>query len=439
MPSARASHVHETVGERIRRLRRYQRLSQTDLAGPGVSAAHISRLESGQRQPSLEVIRRIARRLGVSADYLETGVDLTTPEELDLALTDVELRIRLDPTDEAVERDLRALITLAQREGEAEVAARAQAALGVAAAGWGRLHDAVELLEAATAHPLVRPDVLPDVFTTLASVYRELGRSSQAIVLCEGALAELHAGEGAVRTVLATHLSGALSDVGEFARAEQVLEQEAGDLEQADPYARARIHWLLARLATMQDERRLALRHLRQAITLLRGTEDTMRLARAHLFCAEILLWGGKSAGVAKHLRAARALFPAHTEATDWGMLAGYEALLAARQRRHEEALAKAEQALAVIPEHVVEQAAALYAKALALSAKAQYESADRLFDAVTLILIPMKLWREAAAVASDRSEALRRAGRPQEAEEAAVEAATLRARAAKASNRAGG
>jgi pentatricopeptide repeat protein len=407
----------ETIGERIYRLRKEKGLSQSALAGPGMSIAHISRIEAGKRQPSMKVIRGIARRLGVSPDFLETGVELTTREDLDLALADVELRIRLDSSDEAVERDLLALLTRAQQEGESDIAARAHATLGMAAVSRGRLNEGIEHLRSAIAYPQTKPDVSPDVYTTLATAYCETGRPDDAVALCEQALAEAHAENGALRTVLATHLSQALSELGEFERAERVLERAAGDIENADPYARARLHWSLARVATMQDDRRLALRHMRQAIALLEGTEDTVRLARAHVMCGYILLWSDTTTGVATHLRVARALLPAHADVADRGLLLALEALLAARQEKYEEAGKAADEALSLLSENGIDRAMALYAKALAVTAAAEYETADRFFDDLLAILVPIKLWREAALVARDYANELRWSGRPYEAQ----------------------
>src|SRR3712207_5333872 len=66
----------ETVGQRLRRLRNERGLSQRELASPGVSYAYISRIEAGTRQPSVKALRMLARRLGVTADYLETGSEV---------------------------------------------------------------------------------------------------------------------------------------------------------------------------------------------------------------------------------------------------------------------------------------------------------------------------------------------------------------------------
>jgi transcriptional regulator with XRE-family HTH domain len=67
--------VVETVGQRLRRLRKERGLSERELAAPGVSNAYVSRIENGARNPSLSAIRKLAAKLGVTALYLETGSD----------------------------------------------------------------------------------------------------------------------------------------------------------------------------------------------------------------------------------------------------------------------------------------------------------------------------------------------------------------------------
>jgi transcriptional regulator with XRE-family HTH domain len=74
---------NETLGQRIKRLRRERGLSQRDLAAPGVSYAYISRLEADAREPSVKALRKIANTLGVTVKHLETGKP--TPTELGVA------------------------------------------------------------------------------------------------------------------------------------------------------------------------------------------------------------------------------------------------------------------------------------------------------------------------------------------------------------------
>src|SRR5437773_688676 len=80
---------------RARRLRAERGLSQRQLAGPGVTAAYISRIEAGERVPSVRALRLLAPTLGVSVTYLETGRDTTDSEERDIRIGDIELRLRL--------------------------------------------------------------------------------------------------------------------------------------------------------------------------------------------------------------------------------------------------------------------------------------------------------------------------------------------------------
>src|SRR5438067_1036197 len=86
----------ESVGERLRRLRLERGLSQRDLSAPGVSYAYISRIEAGARRPSVKALRLLARKLGVTPEYLETGSQIADAEARELRLADLELRLRLD-------------------------------------------------------------------------------------------------------------------------------------------------------------------------------------------------------------------------------------------------------------------------------------------------------------------------------------------------------
>lgn len=67
----------ESIAKRLKRLRLEKKLSQRDLSSPGVSYAYISRIEAGARTPSVKAIRKLAAKLGVTPEYLETGQDVT--------------------------------------------------------------------------------------------------------------------------------------------------------------------------------------------------------------------------------------------------------------------------------------------------------------------------------------------------------------------------
>src|SRR5438874_8132790 len=146
----------EAIGQRLKRLRLDRGLSQRELAAPGVSYAYISRIEAGTRQPSVKALRRLAGKLGVTADYLETGAQLAPEEQRELRLADLELAMRLGaPAD--VEEQLGALLHEAVSAADSQAALRARVALATLAmdrAEWAR---AAKLLEAALEGEIFAP------------------------------------------------------------------------------------------------------------------------------------------------------------------------------------------------------------------------------------------------------------------------------------------
>jgi transcriptional regulator with XRE-family HTH domain len=90
------SHVDDpaAVGRRLKQARLAAGLSQRQLSFPGCSAAYISRLEAGDRVPSLQLLRKLALKLNADEQYLATGVERVeqiSPEEVE---QEVERRLR---------------------------------------------------------------------------------------------------------------------------------------------------------------------------------------------------------------------------------------------------------------------------------------------------------------------------------------------------------
>jgi transcriptional regulator with XRE-family HTH domain len=75
---ARTPHYDDpvAVGRRLYEARLAAGLSQRAIAFPGCSSAYISRIERGERVPSLQVLRELARRTGVSEQMLAFGREL---------------------------------------------------------------------------------------------------------------------------------------------------------------------------------------------------------------------------------------------------------------------------------------------------------------------------------------------------------------------------
>jgi transcriptional regulator with XRE-family HTH domain len=68
------------VGRRLNTARQMAGLSQRELAFPGCSAAYISRIERGERVPSLQVMRELADRMGVTESELAFGRERLHPD-----------------------------------------------------------------------------------------------------------------------------------------------------------------------------------------------------------------------------------------------------------------------------------------------------------------------------------------------------------------------
>ena len=113
----------------------------------------------------------LAKKLGVTADYLETGSEIRDTDERELRIADAELELRLADDPAEAEQKLEPLRDEAVAAGDALAASRANIALGLAAAAAGRNADAIERLEAGLELSPVSPSGRPDVFATLGRAY----------------------------------------------------------------------------------------------------------------------------------------------------------------------------------------------------------------------------------------------------------------------------
>ena len=83
----------EALGQRLRSARQRAGMSQRDLAFPGCSFAYVHQIEAGRRIPSLQVIRELGRRLGVSERYLARGEDASEARAIEWS--DTKLAVRM--------------------------------------------------------------------------------------------------------------------------------------------------------------------------------------------------------------------------------------------------------------------------------------------------------------------------------------------------------
>lgn len=423
----------ETIGQRLRRLRHERGLSQRELSSPGVSYAYISRIEAGARRPSVKALRMLAKKLGVSADYLETGSEIRDTDERELRIADAELELRLADNPGEAERKLEQLRDDAVAAGDVLAASRANIALGLAAAAAGRNADAIERLESGFNLSPVSPSGRPDVFATLGRAYAATSRPDKAVEVFERALDEVEQDapeDLAAQIRFTTYLSYALTDLGDLERAQSVLDSA---LEQAesmtDAYSRVRLYWSLARLNDLQGRPAAALDYVRRAIALLDVTDDTLHLARAHLLCGSILMTQDRADEAGKHFDVAEQLFGATPEPIDVANLYTDQAQRAVRLGDGDEAVRRARAALdAAGDDYPHEQGNALWALAEGLALTGDTDGANDAFTQATTLLEAQGHRRDYIEAYRAWGKFLRRVGREEQALEVLERAADLAA-----------
>jgi transcriptional regulator with XRE-family HTH domain len=424
----------ESIGERLRRLRRERGLSQRDLSEPGISYAYISRIEAGARQPSVKALRLLARKLGVSPDYLETGIELGAAQRRDLELADAELRLRLENDPAGTREQLQRLLGDAQAAGDLPAQTRARISLGLLAAEQGEHGEAIEQFELVLGSGTVTPLTRPDVYAALGRAYAAHGEQLKAAELweeCVRRVGDEEPDDSAARTRFATYLSYALGDLGQFDRAQEVLQDALGaGADLTDPYTQIRLYWALARVLALQGRAREALAYAQRATALLEASEDRLQVGRAHLLCAGILNLEERAQEALPHLEVAERAFEPGAAAVDLASLRCEQAKAAAQLGGGDEAVLRAREALALLDDgDPAEQGAAFAALAGGLALQGEESEADDAYSRALTLLKRQQRWREAAQAARSWGRFLRAAGREHEALEALEQAADLAAR----------
>jgi transcriptional regulator with XRE-family HTH domain len=380
----------ESVGGRLRRLRVERGMSQRELSAPGVSYAYISRIEAGARRPSVKALRMLARKLGVSPEYLETGSEIRDTERRELRLADAELRLRLDQDDVPV-ADLEEILAESESLGDAVAASRARIVLGLVAARAGDNRKAIAYLETAVESDLVAASSRPDVFATLGRAYASAGEPGKAVELFERGLDETERespDDVASQVRFATYLSYALTDLGELDRARSVVQDALQHGENVvDPYTRVRLYWSLGRISLESNKPLIALEHFRRAVALLEATEDTLHLARAHLAVAGSAILTDALDDAGRHLDTADRLLGPRPEPIDRVMLLRMRADLAVRRGDAETAVRLGAEAAEAASDLPAQRGLALAAQAsgLALTNETRADAVYR--EAIELLL----------------------------------------------------
>jgi tetratricopeptide (TPR) repeat protein len=339
MPRQSTTHVDSQAGvaERLREARARSGISQASLAFPGCSPGYISRIEAGERVPSLQVVRELARRLDVEEDWLARGETSTPRAEAERVLGDAELALRLDDVEAA--REL--FEQVAAEAPEPGQRLRARGGLGRLAFRDGHPHDAIEHIEAVLAED---PD-LDDagLLDTLGRAYARVGEDEAAIALLRRALARAEStGDPVDALRFGVLLANVYIDAARFSEATELLARLLADARDGDPATLARVYWSQSRLHSLRGEPATAARLGRRALELLDATEHTYHLAMAHHMSAFAELDAGRPEEALQLLRRGRALLGAAPTELDRAQFDIEEARALARLGQLEEAAALA-------------------------------------------------------------------------------------------------
>jgi len=424
----------ETIGQRLKRLRLERKLSQRELAAPGVSYAYISRIEAGTRQPSVKALRRLAAKLNVSADYLETGLEIDPAADREIRLGDLELAVRLGEWDN-VEGPLLAAIEESIADGDRGSALRARVALAMLAAERREHSRAIALLDEALADEPFLPADRSEIYLNLGRFYNEVGRPEDAVVLFERCMASVEDSDQSLAARYAMQLSCALSDMGQLGRAESVVRHALDTLHDTDdPYMRVRLYWASARIAHAEGREEIALTNVRKAIALLQTTEDTLNLARAHVLAAYITLSRDDADAAAQHLDHAEQLFGLSPDPQDLFEIVTQRARVAVLRQEGDLAVSLARRAVELAGDETpVDRGLALSALGEGLTLQGGFDEANVAFEEAVDLLEAQGRWHHAVSACTAWGRMLRKCGNEQEAMDVLERAAELGMRAAPA------
>src|SRR5215207_2311673 len=305
------------VGRRLRQTRTEVGLSQRALAFPGCTPAYISRIEAGQRIPSLQLLRELANRIGVDVEYLARGDEASAAVSDPLAEAELDLRLG---DIEAAEKHFSAV---SGAEVSDRQRARALAGLGQIAFGRGDSNSAIEAFEQALElSPRLEGDD-PALADSLGRAYAMTSQYDRAAALFERRYNEAQQRQDLIQTTrFAVLLANTLVDSGSFARAEELLGKALAQIaDDGDPLTSARLWWTQSRLHTLQNEPTLAERYARLALDTLMLTEHTRYVALARQVLAHIYLDEGRADEALEVLEPARATLEASENAYDRGVI----------------------------------------------------------------------------------------------------------------------
>ncbi|MBV9022879.1 MAG: helix-turn-helix domain-containing protein [Streptomycetaceae bacterium] len=276
-------------GRRLRELRMQQGRSRADLIGSGMSAAYLSRLESGARPPTQRAVAYLAERLGITEDAF------TQPPKGDL--TDILATLTLS-TAKYDSHMCTALTKALEETPDADDNTRWQALAQLA-----RMHLALgdfiaehhvltQLRE--ISDELSRPALQAHARIRLARCARDLGELTtarhevrQALTLAENHRLRVPAADLQHGKLL---LASVEAELGDLAEATRLSKQACTELEHPNGPLAAETYWTTATVSTRRGDYHQAAQLMEQALSAISSQEDLTMWLRLRLAAASLAL-----------------------------------------------------------------------------------------------------------------------------------------------------
>jgi tetratricopeptide (TPR) repeat protein len=359
------------LAARIRDLRVQAGLTKTALAKPRYTVSYVSQIESGRRTPSAEALEFFAGQLGVSPDFLATGIPEDVEEHLRYRLEEARLAVRQGRAGEA--QDLAGNATSrAQEYGLSLLAHQGKLVEAEALIQQGRFPEAIDVYEESLEHDLPERDRALAV-AGLAKVYRTVGDLAYAVQIVEEFLARKDRGplDPSLTAELQSVLVSIYFERGDVTRAERAAHRalaaasHGGSLD-----LRAKAYWYASRVLAENRKWAEALDYATRATVLMEELDDRHNLARLHnayaFICLEVE--PPRLQDAKEHLDRAEALLPAEIAASEMAYIHEERGRVAMLSEDPEEALRWAERGLAEATGDELELARCQYLKGRALS-----------------------------------------------------------------------
>ena len=297
------------LGARLKSARVARGLTQSALAGDGISTGYVSRIESGARRPTLKVLIELGRRLDKPVDELLRGVSSSEYDEIRLGLDYAELALENGEAEEA-ERHARDALTRAELASLEHFQSRGHYLLGRAYESRGRLDDAVRELEQALASDSSLMKIHAGI--ALSRCHRNAGDLTLAIEVGERVQATLPAlgldqTDEAVQ--LALTVAGGYILRGDLSQAARLCEDVIKRTESwASPATRSGAYWNASVAMSERGQIKDAVALATRALALQAEGTDSRNLGRLRMTLGrlELRLDEASVADALAHLSRAR-------------------------------------------------------------------------------------------------------------------------------------